>query len=444
MIVLDSQKQALSVQEASAPPSRLKSLVGGSIGNLVEWFDWFSYTSFSLFFAKSFFPAGDQTAQLLSAAAVFAVGFLIRPAGGWLLGFYADRRGRRTALTLSVVLMCLGSLMIALAPTYRSIGLASPVILVLARLIQGLSVGGEYGASATYLSEIAPPAQRGFYASFQYVTMILGQLLALGLLLLLERVLSQGQLESWGWRIPFALGALCALSALQMRRGIQETRSFSKRQGTRGGPSLFRLLREHRRSMLTVSGLTLGGTVAYYTYSTYMQKYLVNSAGWSAHRATLLSAGVICVFMLIQPLAGALSDRIGRRPLMIAFGILGTLLTIPLLTSLGKAQNPWWVFTLSLSSLVIVTGYTSTSAVVKAELFPAEVRALGIGLPHALTVSLFGGTAEVIALAFKKAGHELWYSGYVTAAIALTLLVSLTMPHRGPQTPLDRDCTHEK
>jgi MHS family alpha-ketoglutarate permease-like MFS transporter len=439
MTVLDPEKPAPSVQAAPARPSRLKSLVGGSIGNLVEWFDWFAYTSFSLFFAKSFFPTGDQTAQLLSAAAVFAVGFLVRPVGGWLLGFYADRKGRRSALTLSVVLMCLGSLMIALAPTYRSIGLASPIILVLARLIQGLSVGGEYGASATYLSEIAPPAQRGFYASFQYVTMILGQLLALGLLILLQRALSKEQLESWGWRIPFVLGALCALSALQMRRGIEETRSFSKRKRTQGDPSLFRLLREHTRSMLTVSGLTLGGTVAYYTYSTYLQKYLVNSAGWSPDQATLLCAAAIFLFMLIQPVAGALSDRIGRRPLLIAFGVLGMLLTIPLFTSLGKAQHPWWVFTLALSSLVIVTGYTSTSAVVKAELFPAEVRALGIGLPHALTVSLFGGTAEVIALAFKKAGHESWYSGYVAAAIAVTLLVALTMPETGSQTSLDRD-----
>jgi MHS family alpha-ketoglutarate permease-like MFS transporter len=439
MIVLDPEKPAPSIQAASARPSRLKSLVGGSIGNLVEWFDWFAYTSFSLFFAKSFFPTGDQTAQLLGAAAVFAVGFLVRPAGGWLLGFYADRKGRRSALTLSVVLMCLGSLTIALAPTYRSIGLASPILLVLARLIQGLSVGGEYGASATYLSEIAPPAQRGFYASFQYVTMILGQLLALGLLILLQRALSKEQLESWGWRIPFVLGGLCALSALQMRRGIEETRSFSERKRTPGDPSLFRLLRGHTRSMLTVSGLTLGGTVAYYTYSTYLQKYLVNSAGWSADRATLLSAAAIFLFMLIQPVGGALSDRIGRRPLLIAFGVLGTLLTIPLLTSLGKVQHPGWVFALALSSLVIVTGYTSTSAVVKAELFPAEVRAMGIGLPHAFTVSLFGGTAEVIALAFKKAGHESWYSGYVAAAIAVTLLVSLTMPETASQTSLDRD-----
>jgi MHS family alpha-ketoglutarate permease-like MFS transporter len=268
--------------------------------------------------------------------------------------------------------------------------------------------------------------------------MILGQLLALGLLLLLQRVLSREQLESWGWRIPFVLGALCALSALQMRRGIEETRTFTERKRVAGGHSLFRLLREHARPMLTVSGLTLGGTVAYYTYSTYMPKYLVNSAGWSAERATLLSTGAVFLFMLIQPLAGALSDRIGRRPLLIAFGVLGTLLTVPLLTSLAKAQNPWWAFTLALTSLVIITGYTSTSAVVKAELFPAEVRALGIGLPHALTVSLFGGTAEVIALAFKKAGHEPWYYGYVAAAIALSLVVSLSMPETAKRVSLDR------
>jgi MHS family alpha-ketoglutarate permease-like MFS transporter len=439
MIVLDPDRFAARVPKAPAPPSRLKSLIGGSIGNLVEWFDWFAYTSFSIYFAKSFFPSEDPTARLLGAAAVFAVGFLVRPAGGWLLGYYADRKGRRAALTLSVVLMCLGSLMIALAPTYRSIGIASPVILVLARLIQGLSVGGEYGASASYLSELAPPGRRGFYASFQYVTMILGQLLSLGLLILLQQVfLSREELEAWGWRLPFVVGALCALSALQMRRGIEETRSFTTPEKDSRRRPLLGVLLQHRRAMGTVAGLTLGGTVAFYTYSTYMQKYLVNSAGWSPDRATLLSAGALFLFMLIQPMAGALSDRIGRRPLLIAFGVLGTTLTIPLLTALGKTQNSWWGFALALSSLVIMTGYTSTSAVVKAELFPAEVRALGIGLPHALTVSLFGGTAEVIALAFKKAGHEPWYFGYVSAAIALSLVLSLSMPETSRRISLDR------
>jgi MHS family alpha-ketoglutarate permease-like MFS transporter len=329
--------------------------------------------------------------------------------------------------------MCLGSLMIAFAPTYREIGIASPILLLLARLIQGLSVGGEYGASATYLTELAPPARRGFYASFQYVTMILGQLLALGLLIFLQVFFSREELESWGWRIPFVVGALCALSALQMRRGIEETRP----SGGGRRPPKTGLLRQHLPAMMRVSGLTLGGTVAYYTYSTYLQKYLVNSAGWSADRATRISAGALFLFMLIQPLAGGLSDRVGRRPLLIAFGVLGTVLTVPLLTAMAGSQNPWSVFLLVLTALVLVTGYTSTSAVVKAELFPAEVRALGIGLPHALTVSLFGGTTEVIALACRRAGHEPWYYVYVAGAIAVSALVAVTLPETANRPALD-------
>jgi MHS family alpha-ketoglutarate permease-like MFS transporter len=440
MVTVERGELSLRLKESRGVPLRLKSLIGGSIGNLVEWFDWFAYSSFSLYFAKSFFPAADRTAQLLGAAAVFAVGFLVRPAGGWLLGFYADRKGRRAALALSVILMCLGSLMIACAPTYASIGIASPIILVLARLIQGLSVGGEFGASAAYLCEIAPPARRGLYGSFQYVTMILGQLLALGLLMLLQQVfLSREQLEAWGWRIPFVLGALCAFSALLIRRGIEETSAFTQRKHSPKRVPLIRVLREYRRPILTVSGLTLGATVAFYTFSTYLQKYLVNSAGWSADRATLVSAAALFLFMLIQPFAGALSDRVGRRPLLIAFGVLGATLTVPCLNAIASTPNPWVVFGLSLAALLIITGYTSTSAAVKAELFPAEVRALGIGLPHSLTVSLFGGTAELIALALKKAGHETWYSGYVAAAIAVSLLVALRMPETGKRTSLDRD-----
>ncbi len=187
--------------------ARLRSVAGGTIGNLVEWFDFYVYSAFSLYFAHVFFPAGDATAQLLNTAAVFAIGFVMRPVGGWLLGVYADRRGRKAALTLSVLLMCGGSAIIALTPGYDRIGVAAPVLLVVARLLQGLSVGGEYGASATYLSEMAGRTNRGFLASFQYVTLIGGQLLALGVLLVLQATLSEADLHAWGWRIPFVVGA---------------------------------------------------------------------------------------------------------------------------------------------------------------------------------------------------------------------------------------------
>lgn len=430
---------APKVQPTAKPASRFKSIVGGSVGNLVEWYDWFVFSSFSVYFAKSFFPEGDLTAQLLNTAAVFAAGFLIRPVGSWLMGLYADRRGRKAALTLSVLMMCFGSLLVATAPTCQAIGVASPLILVLARLLQGLSLGGEYGASAAYLSEMAAPGRRGFTSSFQYVTMILGQLLALGVLLLLQNVfLTAAQIEAWGWRIPFVIGAMCAVVALYMRRGMEETESFISHRETstkRGG---IRVLIEHPRAVLTVAGLTLGGTVAFYTYSAYMQKYLVNTVGWAKDQATLVSAGTLFIFMLLQPAFGALSDRIGRKPFILAFGILGALLTIPLFTALRQAHSLGIAFFLVLGALAIVSGYTSISAAVKAELFATDVRALGIGLPHAITVSLFGGTVECIALWFKKAGHESGFYWYVAGCIAISLVVYTFMPDTKALSAIDR------
>ena len=260
---------------------RLKSIFGGSVGNLVEWYDWYVYSAFSLYFAKVFFPPASQTAQLLNAAAVFAVGFLMRPVGGWLLGRYADRHGRRAALSVSVLLMCFGSLMIAVTPSYARIGVLSPVVLVVARLLQGLSVGGEYGASATYLSEMAGQRLRGFFSSFQYVTLISGQLLALVVLLVLQRQLGTAALEDWGWRIPFAIGAALAVAALWLRRGIEETPSF-RAAAVSGGETIpgsrVRDLLRYPRQVATVVGLTAGGTVAFYTFTTYAQKFLVNSS----------------------------------------------------------------------------------------------------------------------------------------------------------------------
>ena len=406
---------------------RLQSIFRGSVGNLVEWYDWYVYSAFSLYFAKAFFPSGDLTAQLLNTAAVFAVGFLMRPIGGWLMGLYADQHGRKAALLLSVYLMCGGSLIIALTPSYATIGVAAPALLLLARLLQGLSVGGEYGTSATYLSEMATAQHRGFYSSFQYVTLIMGQLLALAVLILLQRVLlTAEQLDQWGWRIPFVIGAAAALVALLLRRGMSETSAY-RRAAKRSAANTMRRLLQHPRQLATVVGLTMGGTLAFYTYTTYMQKYLVNSAGMSKADATLISASTLFLFMLLQPLVGALSDRIGRRPVLITFGVLGTLLTVPILTALGEVKTPMAAFWLILSALVIVSGYTAINAVVKAELFPTEIRALGVGLPYAVTVSVFGGTAEYIALWFKSIGHESGFYWYVTACIGCSLLVYVTM-----------------
>ncbi|MGH8075764.1 MAG: MFS transporter [Lysobacter sp.] len=422
---------------------RLRSIFSGSIGNLVEWYDWYVYAAFSLYFAKAFFPQGDRTSQLLNTAAIFAVGFLMRPIGAWLIGRYADRHGRKAALMLSVLLMCGGSLIITFTPGYASIGIAAPILLVLARLLQGLSVGGEYGTSATYLSEIATREHRGFWSSFQYVTLVMGHLLALMVLIALQRVfLSDDQLHDWGWRIPFAIGALAAVVALYLRRNMQETEVFVRsesvaamqpRQGS------LRVLMQHPRAVLTVVGLTMGGTLAFYTYTTYMHKFLVNSAGMDTHTASLLNASTLAVYMLMQPVVGALSDRVGRRPVLIAFGVLGTLLTVPILSQLQHVQSAMQAFWLILLALTFVSGYTAINAVVKAELFPVEIRALGVGLPYALAVAIFGGTADYVALLFKKAGVESGFYWYVTACIAVSLLVYLWMPDTQKTSRIDRD-----
>ncbi|KAF1701022.1 MFS transporter [Pseudoxanthomonas kaohsiungensis] len=426
------------------PARRLRSIFSGSVGNLVEWYDWYVYAAFSLYFAEVFFPGGDRTSQLLKTAAIFAVGFLMRPLGGWLLGRYADRHGRRAALLLSVWMMCAGSLVIAFTPGYASIGIAAPILLVLARLLQGLSVGGEYGTSATYLSEMAGREHRGFWSSFQYVTLVMGHLVALAVLLALQLLLTPEQLREWGWRIPFAIGALAAVAALWLRRNMAETESFARseadasaaqqrRQGT------LRVLLQHPRALLTVVGLTMGGTLAFYTYTTYVHKFLVNSAGLSSQDAARVNASTLFVFMLLQPLVGALSDRIGRRPVLIAFGVLGTLLTVPILSrlqSVGSAGEAFWLVMLA---LVALSGYTAINAVVKAELFPVEIRALGVGLPYALTVAVFGGTAESVALWFKRAGLESGFYWYVTACIAVSLLVYVWMPDTRRHSRIDQD-----
>ena len=418
--------------------SRIKSIFSGSVGNMVEWYDWYVYAAFSLYFAKAFFPKGDTTAQLLNTAAIFAVGFLMRPIGGWLMGLYADRKGRKAALMASVLLMCFGSLLIALSPGYETIGVWAPVLLVFARLLQGLSVGGEYGTSATYLSEMATKERRGFFSSFQYVTLISGQLIALGVLIVLQQTLTAEQLYSWGWRIPFVIGALCAVVALYLRRGMEETESFKKVK-TEPKESAMRTLMRHPKELMTVVGLTMGGTLAFYTYTTYMQKYLVNTVGMSISDSTTISAATLFLFMCIQPLVGGLSDKVGRRPILIAFGVLGTLFTVPILTTLHTITTWWGAFFLIMAALIIVSGYTSINAVVKAELFPTEIRALGVGLPYALTVSIFGGTAEYIALWFKSAGMETGYYWYVTACIACSLLVYLTMKDTRKHSRIETD-----
>ncbi|MCX7087006.1 MAG: MFS transporter [Methylococcales bacterium] len=407
---------------------RLRNIFSGSVGNLVEYFDWAIYAAFGLYFAPIFFPAGDQTAQLLNNAAVFAVGFIFRPLGGWVLGSLADRKGRKYTLVLSVSLMCVGSLMIACIPGYAVIGDWAPALLLLARILQGFSIGGEYGSSATYLSEMATPDRRGYYSSFQYVTIVLGQIFALGLLMLLQQcLLSSTELHAWGWRIPFVIGGIMAVAAVFMRGKMAETDAFVNSHSQNSRQANLQELLKYPKQIFTVVALTAGGTVSYYTFTVYMQKFLVNTTGFSKDDATVICSIALFVFMLLQPLFGWISDLVGRRFMLIAFGVSATVFTVPILSLLSQPQSiasalGWYV-----CALLIVSGYSSVNAIVKAELFPVHIRALGVGFPYAVTVALFGGTAEYLALWLKSLGHPEWFAYYVSGCVALSLIVSLNM-----------------
>jgi MFS transporter, MHS family, alpha-ketoglutarate permease len=423
---------------------RLRAIFVGSVGNLIEWYDFYAYSAFALYFAKSFFPEGDVVSQQLNAALLFAAGFVVRPVGGWLFGHLADRHGRRISLTLSVLMMCFGSAMIAVVPTYQTIGVGAPILLGLARIIQGLSLGGEYGTSATYLSEVADEKRRGFYSSFQYVTLIGGQLVALVVLLVLQQIfLTPDQLRAWGWRIPFAIGALLAIVGAVMRRSLFETEVFAADKAARARRNVLRELLGYPREVLLVVGLTMGGTAAFYTYTTYMQKFLKLSVKLTDNQTTAVTAGALIFAMILQPIYGALSDRIGRKWLLIGFGVCGTVFTIPLLTALRAAQGPFLAFVLIAAAWMIVSGYTSINAVVKAELFPTRVRATGVGVPYALTVSIFGGTADSVALYCKSIGHESWFYVYLTGCIALSLLVYLFMRDTKRQSRISPEAAAE-
>jgi MHS family alpha-ketoglutarate permease-like MFS transporter len=423
---MDGLVMSISTTGAADMRRRIKAIIGASSGNLVEWYDFYAYAFTSIYFASAFFPSGDATSQLLATAGIFAVGFFMRPLGGWLFGWLADRHGRRNSMMISVLMMCGGSLMIAILPTYASIGVWAQVLLLAARLAQGLSVGGEYGTAATYMSEVAGKGHRGFYSSFQYVTLIGGQLLALLVIVLLQSLLSDGELKAWGWRIPFVIGALTAVVALYLRRSLAETASQEAMHNKEAG-SLAGLL-HHKRAVLTVLAFTMGGSLYFYTFTTYMQKYLINTAHLDTTTVSTVMTGALVIYMLLQPVFGALSDRIGRRTNMILFGVLAMLGTVPLFNALGEVSNGYSALLLVLVGLVIASFYTAISGVVKAELFPATVRALGVGFTYAVGNALFGGTAEYVALSLKSDGHEGWFPWYVVILAALALAASLWMP----------------
>ncbi|MDE2355168.1 MAG: MFS transporter [Alphaproteobacteria bacterium] len=423
---------SLTPEPTLPPRRRLAAILGGAAGNLVEWYDWFAYASFSIYFSKVFFPPGAEIDQRLQAAGIFAIGFIARPLGAWITGVFADRHGRKLALVVSVALMCAGSLAVAVLPGYAVIGPAAPLILTLARLVQGLSIGGEYGVSATYMSEMAGRRRRGFWSSFQFVTLIGGQIIALGVLIVLQHTLSPADLQAFGWRIAFVIGAALALVVWRLQTDLEESAAFVhiKAQGpTAGTPrsGLVTLIARFPRETGIIFVLTSAGSLSFYAYTTYMQKYLTDTAHFSKATAADLSAVALILFLAVQPFFGWVGDLVGRRRILaLAFGA-GALAAWPIFTGIARASSPALALALICAALFLLAGYTAVNAVVKSELFPAEVRTLGVALPYALGNAVFGGTAELVAEAFRKWGFEGGFFIYLAAIQAAGFLTALMM-----------------
>jgi MHS family alpha-ketoglutarate permease-like MFS transporter len=413
-----------------------RQLLAASVGNAVEWYDWYAYTFLAVYIAAQVFPndSANPLVPLLSTFAVFAVGFFMRPLGGLLLGAVADRVGRRNALTLTILMMGGGSLLMAVVPTYEQVGVLAPLLLVVARLVQGLSVGGEFAASTTFLVESAPPERRGFFASFQYVSTTIGQLVASGLTALLALQLSKADMGGWGWRIPFVVGAVFTLVGFWIRRGADETHPARDELEVGKRPPLFEALRRYPRQSLLICGVTIAGTITYYTWTSYFPTYAQVNYGFSA--ATALWAGTIALafFAVIQPLGGMLSDRWGRKPLLIVFAAGFAIGVIPLLGLIGSSF--WSLLLVQCAGMVLLTGFTSISAAINAELFPGRVRASGIGFPYSLTVALFGGTAPYVATQLTALGHPNWFPYYVILLCLIGLVVYIRLPETAHR-PLD-------
>ncbi len=417
--------------------------IRGSSGNLVEWYDVYVYTVFATYFEGQFFDESEKNSTVY-VYAIFAITFVMRPVGSWFFGRFADRRGRRAALTVSVSLMALCSLIIALVPSQAVIGMAAPMILIVARLVQGFATGGEYGTSATYMSEAATRERRGFFSSFQYVTLIGGHVLAQLTLLILQTTLNESQLREFGWRIAFAVGGVAAVVVFWMRRTMDESLSEEVIEATKAGEdpgagSMRALFTDYWRPLLLCFLITLGGTVAFYTYSVNAPAIVKTAYKGEGMTATWINLTGLIFLMLLQPVGGILSDRIGRKPMLVFFGVGGVVWTYVLITFLPQTRSPLTSFALVAVSYVILTGYTSINALVKSELFPAQVRALGVGVGYALANSIFGGTAPLIYQAAKEQGQVPLFIGYVTVCIAVSLVVYVFFLRNKADTYLDRE-----
>jgi len=421
-----SQQPSVMAAPPHSRPVRRRIIVGAGIGNALEWYDWTVYAVFAPFFASQFFNSADPTSAVLSTLAVFAVGFFMRPLGGLFFGMLADRKGRRFAMFVSMVVTAAGSLIIAVAPTYLSIGVAASALLLLGRLAQGFGLGGEIGVSYTFLAESAPPARRGLWSSSLYVAVTCGTVFATVEGAILSSVLDKTEMADWGWRIPFIIGTLLGVYAFYVRRGLPETAAFEQEQHATERASTLRGMWQNRGAAARIIGLVMGGTITFYTWSVAAPGYAINVKHIEASSA--LWAGVVAnlVFMAMLPIWGALSDRFGRKPNVIAFAVGTAILTVPLN---GFIRDQAWQLAVAMS--VALFFHAAVSAIVPAlfaELLPTHVRAAGIGFPYSIAVALFGGTAPLVQAWLADHEQASLFTVYTIVLLVATLITIVITP----------------
>ena len=416
---------------------RARDLIAVNAGNTLEWYDWTIYTIFAPYFASQFFRSDDSVSALLATLAVFAVGFITRPLGGWLFGRYADRRGRKTALTLAMAIVAIGSLVIAVSPTYGAVGVLASVILLLARLVQGLAHGGEMGTAVTYLVERAPEGRRALWGSSSWVSVILGTILATLTGLAVTSLLTEAQIESWGWRVAFGLGGVLGLYALWLRRRIQETANVGTDAAPARGPRkpLSERLRPHLSGVAIVMGLSAGGSIMFYTWLIFAPTYAQVARGQDPDSALAAALLAQVVFLAALPLMGLLGDRVGRRPMIIAFGVGFLALSFPLNRMIDGSFGG--LFLAMTIALLLLACLFAVNGAVWAEVFPTAVRAAGVAAPLSLATAIFGGTAPYLNTWFASNDLQDVFIWYLMGVTALTLLTGLLAPETR-QWRLDR------